>query len=141
MLTPEQLAEIRARAAAATPGGWVSPWDTHSDDSEDPRYDRIATEDGAFVCGLDWYDRPRFAIKEGDAAFITHARADIPALLDEVERLTHERDMSALSNEEGVEIIAELRDENKRLRAACQASLRANAPMVRVRRGALVERV
>lgn len=74
-MTDEQLAEIRLRCEAATEGPW------HTDCGDVWAYDEkseelvIATIDGAF--GND----------DADLAFIAHARADIPALLAEVERL------------------------------------------------------
>lgn len=108
-LSPERLAEIRERAAAATPG----PWGTYDDGTG--RYD-IAAElqdtGHGFTCRRqvaqtvdepidndpahrDWDadedDDQIFA----DAEFIAHAREDLPALLAEVERLRSDRDRFA----------------------------------------------
>jgi hypothetical protein len=74
----EQLEEIRARALAATPGPWLREWafNTH------------------FVVPLAAHDvaagnvsrlKPR---QRADAEFIAHARTDVSALLDEIDRLS-----------------------------------------------------
>ncbi len=73
------LDAIKKRVAAATPG----PWEAYLD-PEVERYDPTVCANGHVVCRLndetDWED----------VQFIAHARDDIPALCDEVERLTHE---------------------------------------------------
>lgn len=83
-MTPERLAEIEARVDAATPGPWrtktnrdFGPW--HNDD-----WDVTAVSDGCRVSGLgsrNWKDACQ------NAAFIAHARTDIPDLIAEVKRL------------------------------------------------------
>lgn len=77
------LDAIRARAEAATPG----PWEAYDRDGGAARPTEIT------VCGSDiagppeaYLDRGRFG-RHADAEFIAHARADIPALCDEVGRL------------------------------------------------------
>ncbi len=115
-LTDEQLAEIDARANAATPGPWshclipdcieveVEHWDlfspTHTNSDGTQIGDSVAchTANGE------------------DAEFIKHSRADVPALLAEVRRLRAEnaelraeavqlryaaRDTSPLDDDEG----------------------------------------
>lgn len=72
-MTDEQLAAIRARCEAATPG----PWDAHANIG---------------YCGImaDGDKRPLLRADTctfADGAFIAHAREDVPALLDEVARL------------------------------------------------------
>ena len=84
-MTPEQIAAIKARAEAATKGPWTSPWDLPDDATEDQIY--IAGPRGEMVVGTMWYDGQHFACAEQDAAFICHARSDVPALVAEVERL------------------------------------------------------
>lgn len=73
-MTDEQLAEIEARANAATPGPWVQSqrdtWMVYRDGGGTPEVD---------VGG--GYDT-----KE-NANFIAHARSDVPALVAEVRRL------------------------------------------------------
>lgn len=61
-MTDEQLAAIRARANAATPGPWTS-------------YEKNPTDEYYASCF------------PADEEFIGHSRDDVPALLDEVERL------------------------------------------------------
>lgn len=86
VLTDERLAEIDARAEAATPGPWTTyEWGWMG-----------ADEGGAGVC-LDTEDlraiaRTIDAGTLGDAAFIAHARADVPALVAEVRRLRAKHD-------------------------------------------------
>jgi hypothetical protein len=74
-MTPEQLAAIKARTDAATPGPW---W-------YDPRSGEVLGFEGAPVCDL-------LPMSE-DIAFICSAREDVPALLAEVERLNSWGDM------------------------------------------------
>jgi len=71
LMTPEQLAAIRARADAATDG----PWNATTDPSH---FD--------FDC-VDSSEWSMYVERRCDRDFIAHARADIPALLDEVRRL------------------------------------------------------
>ena len=94
-MTPEQLAAIRARLDAATPGPWH--WDEHpvptlhgvggSPDTYEYEAEVIeATHTGGCgcraVCYLD------LTIDRSDAEFIAHARTDLGHLLAEVDRLT-----------------------------------------------------
>lgn len=74
-LTPEAIAEIEARCKAATPGPWYRPrgsggrdvvWAGDYADEGEPDL-RLCTEESA---------NP-----EADAAFIAHAREDVPRLL------------------------------------------------------------
>jgi hypothetical protein len=80
MLTAQALREIEERAEKATPG----PWKTHLVDDTS-----VVTEDGADVCATcdssqaereDGYN-VEYERMEADAAFIAHARTDIPALI------------------------------------------------------------
>lgn len=70
----EQREEIRARAEAATPG----PWKARG------AYPHLAIQDEEklFTVSTNMAARPA-----ADAAFIAHARTDVPALLDEIDRL------------------------------------------------------
>jgi len=79
-MTPEQLAEIRARAEAATPGPWSwvgAATSTGWEDAEELAHPEgiIATADGGY-----WFEPP-------NSDFVAHARTDIPALLDYIEEL------------------------------------------------------
>lgn len=75
-ITPEQLAEWRSRAEAATPG----PWAVHVRRID---MDGVRTEDGvSLVVDAVEYDP--------DAPFIAVAREAVPALIAEVERLQAE---------------------------------------------------
>lgn len=74
-LTEGQLAKIKARAEAATPG----PWQRCTSYG-------IGVESGNGPVPL----KVAWAAQENDAAFISAARADVPALLEEVERLRAE---------------------------------------------------
>ena len=109
-MTEERLAEIRGREKAATQGPWVF----EEPDGKvllgyTPKEVRVC-ESGClgsiasrFVCDMhsDW----RYTYKDKDeplanAAFIAHAREDIPALLDEVERLRAENEVFGKSLED-----------------------------------------
>jgi hypothetical protein len=69
-MTDEELTGIEARANAATPGPWEAQ---HS-------YDDCWWLGGPEANGPDM-------LPQGDAEFIAHARADVPALVAEVRRL------------------------------------------------------
>lgn len=83
-MTTEELAAIKARCEAATPGPWIAK-------RFDPYRSRAAiyqTPAAQKVNPLRW--QVAAICREAraqDAEFIAHARADIPALLAEVERL------------------------------------------------------
>ena len=84
-LTEERLVEIRGREKAATQGPW--------------RDDCVVGRRKNFESSYVVRDKDGFAIVDvlpisayHDAAFIAHAREDIPALLDEVERLRAENE-------------------------------------------------
>ena len=75
MLSPSDLDAIRSRAEAASNGEWEFDHDTEW-------VTRLTQKDGRtheILVILDVYTTE-------DAAFIAHARTDVPALLDEVER-------------------------------------------------------
>lgn len=83
-MKPDQIKAILGRLGAATPGPWEKAVDDHGP--------RVGFEVGIWVPGVgefgEWVienvtsERP-----ETDAEFIAHAREDVPALLDEVQRL------------------------------------------------------
>ena len=77
-LSDERIAEIRAREQAATPGPW---WADHRSYRAEhgPEYE-VCTEGGRGVWTAHCHRWP-------DTDFIAAARRDVPALLDEVERL------------------------------------------------------
>lgn len=89
-MTLEELAAIRVRVDKATPGPWYRvgpPWNSYLPfvvaGDADPHV-------GRFVCDLDPEpaDEPDEPGNEhADAEFIAHSRADVPALIAEIERL------------------------------------------------------
>lgn len=91
MLTPEELAAIRAREQQATPG----PWDAAADDDAHRVWmlqagERPATYESHHVWECDhacYPGEPQYEQADADADFIAHARSDIPALLAYVEEL------------------------------------------------------
>lgn len=83
-MTEERITEIRGRENAATPGPWRDEC-VIGRRKEIETFHTIRDKDGAIVDVL-----PISAYH--DAAFIAHAREDIPALLDEVERLRAENE-------------------------------------------------
>jgi len=84
-LTDEQLAEIRARAYAATLGPWWSGslnscrWLRVSPQPIHPEVD--GSGEDYYGCHLPWDNA------DADGDFIAHARTDIPALVAEIDRL------------------------------------------------------
>jgi hypothetical protein len=105
-MTKQQLNEIRERCEAAT----SAPWYIRRHTVEDYNANHIC---GDFGYGSD-----------GDKAFIAHARADVPALLDEVERVQKERGNIG-------ELYNELFDEVKRLQR-CETALLAALKVQRI---------
>jgi hypothetical protein len=99
-LTQEQLQAIEERAAAATEGPWVVVPDRYSDDAEREHCQGITAPPGPqeMEAGRE-YDLPPsgrdivitdsgyYPPLKADAAFIAHARQDVPALVAEVRRL------------------------------------------------------
>jgi len=82
-MTPEELAAIRARAEAATPGPWkVDEGLALADPLLEGEGDWYRQIEGWTNTGYEW-----LCLSPEDAAFIAHAREDIPRLLDEVEAL------------------------------------------------------
>lgn len=78
-LTDQQLADIEARANAATPGPWCTDsWEIYQGAEYQPGLSEWIGE----TCRADDSDGSR-----NDAEFIAHAREDVPALLAEVDRL------------------------------------------------------
>ena len=88
-VTPERLAEIRARVQGATPGPWEAVAGAFGDPANGPDHMRVLREgwteayDAEHTVARLEYD----ARGGSDAEFIAHAREDVPALLAEVERL------------------------------------------------------
>ena len=82
-MTPEELAAMRARVAAATSGPLfvINRGTAHDYDIDAP----IASPFHGYTRGMFW--------RKEDAEFYASAREDIPALLDEVERLRVEVDL------------------------------------------------
>jgi hypothetical protein len=81
-LTGQDLRSIRERADRATPGPWCV--------AGSPRDFVIAKHGGAERCSdnpVVWADDDCLSGNPVDAEFIAHARADVPRLADEVDRL------------------------------------------------------
>ena len=91
-MTPEELAAMRARVAAATSGPLfvINRGTAHDYDIDAP----IASPFHGYTRGMFW--------RKEDAEFYAAAREDIPALLDEVERL-REIERKALEQSEYIQ--------------------------------------
>lgn len=78
-MTPEKLAEIRQRAEKATGG----PWKVGHIDHSNPLILQ-AVEHGLIVVGFEPSDgnaEHQWLVEDADAAFIAHAREDVPLLI------------------------------------------------------------
>jgi hypothetical protein len=81
-LTRQDLRSIRERADKATAGPWCV--------AGSPRDFVIAKHGGSERCSdnpVVWADEDCLSGERVDAEFIAHARADVPRLVDEVDRL------------------------------------------------------
>jgi hypothetical protein len=90
-VTQEQLEAIRQRAENATPGPWEIRWGEvvtkHPDHQNVSQwYDGYSNA----ICSLNDGEYIINSNKDNDAAFIAHARTDIPALLDHIAELEAE---------------------------------------------------
>ncbi|MFF9205102.1 hypothetical protein ACF1AE_25440 [Streptomyces sp. NPDC014986] len=84
-MTPERLAGIAARAAAATPGPWCTDaWEIYQGAEYMPG---LSMWIGETCRGTSTPEQDR-----ADAAFVAAARTDVPALLADAARLRTERD-------------------------------------------------
>ena len=79
-MNTEQLAKIRARADAATPG----PWEVDARGEMSCKPNSVGYEYGYDILYLLEPHKSGMLAKFDDADFIAHAREDIPALLDAV---------------------------------------------------------
>ncbi len=104
-MTEQELAAIEARAAAATEGPWEVTADQHALDNEREHCQGITAPPGPdeIEMGKEYDIEPRqreivvtdsgfYPPLKADAAFIAHARTDVPALVCEVRRVGAERD-------------------------------------------------
>lgn len=107
MLTHEQLADISQRAEAATPG----PWMTVQPGGPNGSFWSICNQNGNIIA-------LRLSQSPEDAAFIAAARADIPALLNAVDRLRAERTTADVASVRWEQESGRLQQENAQLRAA-----------------------
>jgi hypothetical protein len=112
-LTDEQYAAIRAREAAATPGPWAIEWD-HDDVTDAPFPVSLGP-----IGYLEHHGERDVA----DAEFVAHARADVPALLAEVDRLRAERAEAAQLSHQYRNECERLRAENEGMRAVQQVHM------------------
>ena len=81
---PADLEAIEARASAATPGPWTSPWIGDSTCRD------AILGGGGEVVGVTWRDGWHLAVTQADAEFIAAARTDVPALVAELRQLRAE---------------------------------------------------
>ena len=77
-MTPEYLAEIEARANAATEEPWIAEYSKEQGCCVIP-HDAHSTREAVAVC--------RLYLRAFDAEFIAHARTDVPRLVAEAKRL------------------------------------------------------
>lgn len=119
-LSDEDLAAMKARAAAATPGPWV-----YSGGSpEDPTVGYVVHHRT-----LRWEEFGQGdAYTMQDAAFLAAAREDVPRLVGEVERL----------QQENARLLALHQDEAERLRRRERELLRVIGTLVRLQGGRVV---
>lgn len=101
-LTPEREAQIRQREAEATPGPWTVGETRYIYDENESGESRLWIEPAAGTCpcvkagsevvASEILDEDRHGRPLTNAAFIAHARADVPAMLAELDAVRRERD-------------------------------------------------
>lgn len=85
----ERAQAAKARAEKATPGPWVSPWDSDAPGEGDPpEKEALRSASGEPVVGLAYHDGWHLGGTREDFALIAAAREDIPALADFALRVT-----------------------------------------------------
>ena len=118
-MNEKELAEIEARAEAATPGPWKPQQGTKylamGDMGEEREYFVMRDGDDISIC-CDC-STPDGEASPENANFIAHARQDVPALCEEVRRLKAWDLKLSQTN-------IELSQENKMLRAALEKIMR-----------------
>ncbi len=122
-MNEQELKEIEARAAAATPGPWEPQEGTKylamGDMGEEKEYFVIRDGDDISIC-CDC-STPDGEASPENANFIAHARQDVPALCAEMRRLNGELAMAMDAVDELSRQMAEIEQltaENAKLRAA-----------------------
>jgi hypothetical protein len=91
-MTPDQLSAIRARLDAATPGPWESDYTFVQDNSLGVRIIGVRVSGPAIAYDAGLPDEEVDTQLHATLDVIANAPTDLRALLDEVERLTAERD-------------------------------------------------
>lgn len=104
-MTPERIAEIRARIAAASEGEWRY----FPDDSS------VCAMDGVIPCGIADLSNNSADEPDPDGAFIAHARQDVPDLLADNERLCAEMERWKVAYSDAYTENTELRKDKARL--------------------------
>ena len=140
-MTQLELAEIEARANAATPG----PWEVGvlRRECDHPTTNQFTEERSVFPPLGE--SGPVALAAEGEhenGAFIAHARTDVPALIAEVKRLRAENDVLRKSADAAVDGVramlpAALKVAREEKREACAARLERAASYIAARVGAL----
>ena len=88
-MNEQELKEIEALAAAATPGPWIAEHEVNEYSYFEPPSGEPA---GVHTQDSEW--PAQYVRSDADADFIAHARQDVPALCEEVRRLNGELAMA-----------------------------------------------
>ena len=90
-MTEQELAEIEARADAASPGPWTRDLERHtSKDWPVTGVEVLRAADGDLIAEVSYPDLPSH---QANVAFVLAAREDVPALVEEVRWLWALRDV------------------------------------------------
>lgn len=123
-ITPEELDAIEVRARAATPGKWVTDDYAAMVRAENPySHGDMHVADirgwghltGLGACAMS--EEKAFEIQLANAAFIAAARTDVPALVNEVRRLTEIVSAMESDNVNAEMNLEHITAENKALKA------------------------
>lgn len=115
ILSDEALAEIEARADAATPGPWVIVESALPDDWGVTE-EKLGTERKGLFRRKPRHQSIAQMLWEEDAPFVAHARTDIPALCQTVRALRDQLQEEQRRNQTQADSIMDLEAENTTLR-------------------------
>ena len=116
-----QLNAIKERLAKATPGPW------ESEETAEGHIEILSPNENYTICQMQ--NENIDCLNEGDTEFIKHAITDVPALVDEVERLQNSCELYEVARRNDGKMIEHKNAEIKKLREALEQVMEVEAPI------------